>query len=376
MNLTLHHFRKEARYLLPRWSLWIGLLIIELMINLEWLVPMSVQGDMTPAFSVVVTWLTALVMMLTQVPEDAAASPACFLATRPLPPSSYWLARALVFLVMIVLPFVVQQGAYLTRSQRPMSEVLSGMNTQALSVIGAFGWIVPLSALWKGWRWMLATVLSIASFTMAFQFMGDRRFSSSDAVLLGWHIGLGLVAILVLCLLAWAHRRWEWRVSWRLTALAGCIVLLAWMCKHWRITDWNDTAVDVAQAEALTKQATIHFPTENLNVFKPYRAKEGALMLSGETSIQGLPPHITVSLLPRRATARANSTPVAMHPFEPLPTFLPMRWIFEFTNQLDKTNKVVQTNLPPGTILSLQESAFINQSTSTTLAAFDAPLPD
>ena len=376
MNLTLHHFRKEARYLLPRWSLWIVLLIIELMINLEWLMPMSVQGDMTPAFSVVVTWLTALVMMLTQVPEDSAASPARFLATRPLPPSSYWLARALVFLVMIVLPFAMQQGAYLALSQRPMSEVLSGMNTQALRVIGAFGWIVPLSALWKGWRWMLATVLSIAGFTMAFQFMGDRRFSSADTVLLSWHIGLGLVAIGILSLLAWVHRRWEWRVSWRLTALAGCIVLLALMCKRWQITNWNDTAVDMAQAEALTKQAQIELPTESLDVFKPYRTQDGALMLSGEASIQRLPPNVTVIPLPQQAIAHANGARVAVHPFEPLPTFLPLRSLIDYTGRLDRETKAVQTNLPPGTILTLQGNPFLNQVASTVLAAFDEPLPD
>lgn len=40
MNLTLHQFRKEFRWLWPRWVLLLTVLVLDLAVNLEWVVPM------------------------------------------------------------------------------------------------------------------------------------------------------------------------------------------------------------------------------------------------------------------------------------------------------------------------------------------------
>ena len=86
MSFTLHHFRKELRYLWWRWLAFLALLGFALAVNLEWLLPIR-AGKPSPQwleYLPVVVLLAGLSLLLS-CPEDKPGSDRSFMSTRPLP---------------------------------------------------------------------------------------------------------------------------------------------------------------------------------------------------------------------------------------------------------------------------------------------------
>src|SRR4051794_29161079 len=158
MNLTLHQFRKEARYLRLRWLLWLVLLALLLAVELEWVIPMGRRiGVADPEFVGGLRWavqLFALWLAASSATEDLPGKPSRFLAARPLPMSSYFAARILVVLVLVITPFAVWEALYLAFSGRPLSEIFLGAGEAAVVSALLYGWILPLVLMWRGTeRW-------------------------------------------------------------------------------------------------------------------------------------------------------------------------------------------------------------------------------
>ena len=133
MNLILHHFRKEFAYLRLRWFGFLALLGFDLAVNLEWLFPLR-AGVQPPAWLVYLPWVLMLVgvSLLGSCPEDKPGSDRSFISTRPLPTRAYWLTRVALWLLLLVLPVVLQNALYLLLSGRPVMEMLAGTWARAL----------------------------------------------------------------------------------------------------------------------------------------------------------------------------------------------------------------------------------------------------
>ena len=153
MNLTLHHFKKEARRLLPRWLPWLAVLALQLAADAEWLAPMRADGvePFWYALLPLLQWCGAVWLALSYPREDAVADDHSFIAVRPLPAHSYWLARGLVLALMVALPLAVQEGLYLAASGRPVQDVLIGMGERAFMSGAMLACLLPVPALAGGW---------------------------------------------------------------------------------------------------------------------------------------------------------------------------------------------------------------------------------
>ena len=160
MNLMLHHFRKEFRWLWPRWVVLLTALGLDLAYNMEWVFPMK-AGDVMGISELVsaVLWLVGWWVMLSTAPEDNAQA---FVLTRPLSRRSYWLARLMVWALLVVLPFVIETGVYLALMHRPWGDIWTGMVEEALAASAMTLWVLPAAALFHGWERYLALVVFAA----------------------------------------------------------------------------------------------------------------------------------------------------------------------------------------------------------------------
>ena len=351
MNLTLHHFRKEARYLLPRWWLWVVALGIELLMDLEWLLPLQVQGVAWPAYACLATWGAGLLLAATSSPEEGTRAEQSFVATRPLPAASYWLARAGVFVVMIGLPLIMQEVIHLTLSQRPLDALLSGIGVRALRVLSVLGWAAAMSALWQGWRLVAALVLSavIVSFGLG---LFNEQTGISVSIVMFWHVGIAAVAIALLVLLVVVKKQREWSdrtvIAWQ---AVGCIAV-AWLASCWPPSTWLDISADQPQAEALAKQAQMNIPVGSVSVsLGTYRGMESGRLM-GALEAKPLPASCAFHLLPKASSARtadsALSTSTPQVPFYAFPEIFLCD-----PDSLDSKAKELLSCLPADTLLAL-----------------------
>lgn len=234
MNLALHQFRKEFHWLWPRWVLLLAALGCDLAYNMEWIFPMK-PGDVMGVSEVAasVLWLLGWWVMLSTAPEDNAQG---FAMTRPLPRWSYWLARLLVWALLVVLPFVIEAGVYLALMHRPWGDIGTGMAEEALAASAMTLWVLPAGALFRGWERYLALVVFAALWGaeygrnllgylfklidldpyLTFPFYEPMRFVQA-----GW-----LVGPLMVVLLLW-HMRRPLSLTQRLSAL-GVLALVAY----------------------------------------------------------------------------------------------------------------------------------------------------
>ncbi len=150
MNLILHHFKKEFRYLRHRWFAFLGLLGLDLAVNLEWLFPLDADGAPPQALkylplAVALVGLT----LLGSCPEDRPGSDRSFISTRPLPQRAYWLGRVGVWLLLLVLPVFAQNAVYLALSGRPLAEVILGAGERGFLALALTAWVLPMTVLWR-----------------------------------------------------------------------------------------------------------------------------------------------------------------------------------------------------------------------------------
>ncbi|MDP1588858.1 MAG: hypothetical protein Q8M07_14005 [Prosthecobacter sp.] len=263
MSLVLHHFRKEFAYLRLRWLAFVVLLAFEMAVNLEWLLPLR-AGEASPgwlAYVPVVLLLVGLSLLLS-CPEDRPGSDRSFISTRPMPLRTYWLARVMIWLLLIVLPVVLQNGLYLALSGRPPADVLRGMGERLCFAAGFTAWLLPMLALWQMkevWKLLLtlALTLFVASklLDVATADSGTISFYQTWPMLaLGW----GVFALLSSALV-WRHlvHGYSFRRRLALTSLAGLLALLAA-----RFGSWGESppvSQDAALVQKLAPQLQTSF---------------------------------------------------------------------------------------------------------------------
>lgn len=219
MTLVFHHFRKDFRWVWPRWVLFLAVLAFDFAYNLEWIYPLRpshVYGISEVMGGVL--WLVAWWVALSTPPEDAAEGGRGFGWTRPLPRRSYWLARLLVWALLIVLPLMLEVGGYLLLMQRPWNEIGLGMLEQLFTAGAMTLWVLPAALVFRGWERYVALVIFAALWEVGYArtllelviklfgtnvrylnypFMEPMRFVGA-----AW-----VVAPLMVVLLAWHQRR-------------------------------------------------------------------------------------------------------------------------------------------------------------------------
>jgi hypothetical protein len=163
MSLVMHQLRKELRWLWPRWVLFLVVLWLDLAMCLGWVLPMKIDGKYgLYEIMAVLVWVVALWVGISGAPEDSADGGRAFTATRPLARRHYWLARLLVWLLLVVLPMALETGLYLVLMQRPWSEVGLGMAEQLFAVGSATLWVLPAVLLFRSWQRYVALVVFFA----------------------------------------------------------------------------------------------------------------------------------------------------------------------------------------------------------------------
>ncbi len=127
MNLTLHHFRKEFRYLRWRWFGFLALLGFDLAVNLEWLFPLRMGDGPLELLSLLpFAWAIFAAGVLSGCPEDCPADERHFSGTRPVAMWHFWAVRVVVFVLLVLLPVVAQNAAYQALSGFVTSSVRRG----------------------------------------------------------------------------------------------------------------------------------------------------------------------------------------------------------------------------------------------------------
>jgi hypothetical protein len=330
MNLTLHHFRKEVSHVRLRWLLWLILLALQMAVNLEWIAPMSpdFQWDnslLNPAWLFMVKPVilsVAFWLVVSSAPEDRPGNPERFLGARPMPMHCYFLGRLLAFLVLIVMPFALQEALYLWFSERPWDEVLMGAGEAGLHAGAMLGWWLPFSMLWRRARelWFGVGVL-LASFTAAFFCLAFTRAGAlaklvyepdplpSEGLALrnglqwpGWF----LIGAVLLTAMTWLHLRKGWKLGWRLAGVAVLVACTMAMFTHVPLP--NPAMRPAAQAEV--DQVAIGLQP----AFKDYRFNPRSadststyeVLLRGQTG--GFPPQYTAHWRRQEVTLHSGDT--------------------------------------------------------------------
>jgi hypothetical protein len=321
MNLTLHHFRKEFRYLRLRWLVWLVVLGLQLAVDVEWVMPMRV-GVPSPGWLgllPVLMWGGAVMLALGYAKEDAQADDRSFIAVRPLPSGSYWWSRGLVFLVLIMVPLVLQEGLYLVVSGVGTKDVLLGMWERFFITGAALGWLVPMPLMAAGGaRWMVAGVAVLTGLlaqSICVQMLQQRQlypemfYGESSLAQAAW---VGAVAI---ALLAWLQKRGGWPLHRMLAAVAGLVIAcyaLAW-------TPWlRPSSWSAREPDLMARLEVTHAELPRPHSFRllPLNDDTGASVVYMDGDLMPLPvpaellPHWSVrdaALTQKGATVHAKS---------------------------------------------------------------------
>lgn len=241
MTHTMHQFCKEFRYLRMRWCVFLVVLALDLAMQMEWVLPMrSVEGGYNAGVNVsyeilmmALLWMVAWWFMLSVPPEEGASGGRGYALTRPLSPVSYWAARLLVWVLLVMVPLMLECAVYLWLNGRPWSDVVLGMMERAWAVGSMTLWLLPLPLLLRGWERYAMIVLVVFSLEewngqvlwVVFKLLHlvyDRPQVGMEfgrSVQAAW-----LVGILMPVLVVWHQRRPFGRVA-RMSAVA-CLLLL------------------------------------------------------------------------------------------------------------------------------------------------------
>ncbi|MBE2282827.1 MAG: hypothetical protein IAE77_05140 [Prosthecobacter sp.] len=379
MNLVLHHFGKEFRYLRLRWFAFLALLGFDLAVNMEWLLPMR-AGEASPgwlAYLNVVVLLVGLSLLLS-CPEDRPGSDRSFISTRPMSRRDYWLARVMIWLLLIVLPVVLQNGLYLALSARLFADVVRGMGERLCFAAGFTAWLLPMLALWQRkevWKLLLtlALTLFVASklLDVATADSGTISFYQTwPALALGW----GVFALLSSALV-WRHLVHGYSFGRRLalTSLAGLLGLLAA-----RFGSWGDSAPvsqDVALVQKLAPQLHTSFDLAEAR-FEGAERSFGPSLRGKLPAVTGMKDvHVVLRPLSSVFTQAGSSRRVESeenHPYRPSAYFTP-QW------EVYRGNQVLSSFFPKSTLLMPADEYMpkwtLNDQALTPLAAFSAPHP-
>lgn len=380
MNLILHHFRKEFRYLRARWFAFLALLGFDLSVNLEWLLPMR-AGVAAPGwlgYLPVVVLLGGLSLLLS-CPEDRPGTDRSFISTRPLSAGAYWAARGHIWLLLIVLPVVLQNGLYLAISGRPMADVLRGMGERLCFAAGFSFWLLPALVLWsrrEPWKALLIVALGlvVASKTLDIVAASWRFYPSIHQRLPGLAAGWAVFGMLS-AWIAWRHLQNGWRFRRRLRATVAVATVGLLTARGWILLSPELEALNEALVKQLAPQLQMDIPLST-TYFDGFERETGR-QLSGSprmsTGKQGV--HVDPQVV-RTHVEQAGKQPgkYVSSSIADLPSFY---WDFP-QSQVERGDENLRGFFPDGTLFfsSLPYPTWSREGTSTTLASFAAPFPD
>lgn len=380
MSFTLHHFRKEVRYLWWRWLAFLALLGFDLAVNLEWLLPIR-AGKPSPQwleYLPVVVLLAGLSLLLS-CPEDKPGSDRSFVSTRPLPWAAYWKARVLIWLLLIVLPAVLQNGLYLVLSGRPAADVLRGMGEKLWLAVAYSGWLLSALVLWRGkeiWKALLGVALMLVAASKLLDEAGAEwlRFYASHyqtpaGRAAGWTL-FGLLSAGV----TWKHLQQgiEFRSRFLLAGAAAILGLIT--ARFWVFTGPEA----IPQDEALVRSAAPQLKVDIDLATARYdnRFSFVAPWLSAEPEISTGKPGIHVDM--RFQQSRAGQAGKTFADGEAALQFARSRFGFDSPGmQVYRCDSNLRDFFPPGALF-LPCSGYqwvVAQNRSTNLATFANPLP-
>lgn len=263
MNLALHHFCKEFRYLRLRWFGFLALLAFDMLVNLEWLLQMR-AGVASPGW---LTYLPIVVLLaglslLLSCPEDRPGSDRSFISTRPMPLQAYWVARTMVWLLLIVLPAVLQNGLYLVLSERPLADILRGMGERFALGAGYTAWLLPMLALWQWKEFPKMLLILVPTVLFASKLLDSATlkpmpisyYQTGPMLLVGWALFAGLSGAVV-----WGHLVYgfSFRRRLALTGVAALICLSA--ARFGSRGDSLPVEQDKALVQKLSPQLNVEF---------------------------------------------------------------------------------------------------------------------
>lgn len=263
--LTLHHFRKEFRYLRLRWFAFLVLLALDLAVNLEWLFPL--RADTTQRLwlhYVPLLVVLAGLSLLSGCPEDRPGSDRSFISTRPLALRSYWLARVAIWLGLMVLPLILQNVIYLVLSHRPWGDVFRGAFERGWMVTGLTACLLPLSSLLQrgeGW-WITAGVaVAVTAFSKLLEGIAIHLLKTSFS---GAETTAGLIAGLASFGLGTAWLAWRQQVQVitprrKLAWLTGMACAAAVIADLWPFQDPNTAPQDERLVQKIAPDLKMSF---------------------------------------------------------------------------------------------------------------------
>ena len=302
MNPIIHHFRKEFAYLRLRWFGFLALLGFDLAVNLEWLLSMR-AGVATPgwlAFLPVVVLLSGLSLLLSS-PEDRPGTDRSFISTRPLTAQAYWMSRVLIWLMLIVLPVVLQNGLYLVVSGRPIEDVMRGMWERLCFAAGFSGWLLPALALWRKnevWKALLLVGLVLVAASKALDISTAAVFGylSYYQQWPGLAAGWALFGILSAGI-AWRHLQSGWRFRNRLLMSVSAAILGLLLARFWVLGTPEATAQDQALVRELSPKLKVDIPLNTTRFHGFERYGDFAFTATPETATGTQGVHVAMSVI-------------------------------------------------------------------------------
>lgn len=381
MNLILHHFRKEFTYLRLRWFGFLALLEFDLAVNLEWLFPLRAGGQ-PPEWLVYLPWVLMLVgvTLLGSCPEDKPGSDRSFISTRPLPTRTYWLARVALWLLLVVLPVVLQNAHYLMLSGRPAMEVMVGTWVRAVWVIQYTAWLLPMTALWRRGEFWAALGLLAAGWLLAGRLVDFIALTVSNTILsaeqsvTGVTMGMLMFAAGILWM-AWRHQ-WKRVATFRRRLLIMLGIGLACFLST-RFWPWHEQDEPFNQARvrelAPNFKADLDLTSYEFNGFEEEMHRQMFAQVRAETGDAS----VSVVLRPQRALVSQegrdqSSIPNLYHRTRRNNFRMPFETIMS-------TDQVLRDLFPAGTIFTTTKERSMwgmYSDANTHLAEFQPPYPN
>ncbi len=313
MNLMLHHLRKEIRFLLHLWLPWVVLLGVGVAVDVEWIAPLQAAGvkqSWNTLLPMLIS-LTAVALACSSAPEDAPSQEDRFIATRPLPQSSYWLARGLVALLMLWLPLVLQEVLSLAIAKRPVAEIVNGAMERGLMVGALLGMLIPFYAFWKRRQFMLAAGLVVGCYVVSGKVM-------SFVMLKWWSVippyyshrgtelwGNWLMALLLMGLLA-LHLRQQWSLRTRLIMTAALPFLAQILWVTLPVQRSIDVPEDQARVDRESREVKVDLPMLNMTLSDRGSDKGLFYHQQGRASFEKKAGNLKMDLLPQKIRLRQD----------------------------------------------------------------------
>jgi hypothetical protein len=311
MNLTLHQFFKEFRYLWPRWLVFLLAVGFDLALQMQWLFPFKADSNlMLRSFVLSLPmWITAAWLMLSVPPEDMDGA---FRGTRPLSRRDYWLARIMTGLVLVMLPLLVENAAFLMMSGRGWADVRSGMLETGLAGLVLLLWVLPAGTLFRGWEKYVALLLffygcnDTLSSTII-EWLGIAHLPS--IALLLW-CDFSVMCLSCICLvpllivIACWHQRRPFSRLMRLGLPVLMGLMLAVLTRSMVIPSFLEKPQAQAFVDQLVKDRQPVIMAGDIQVSSVEHLGEMHLQLKTQVRLDGIPPEI----VPHRHIARSKLT--------------------------------------------------------------------